>query len=139
MNNEKTTDFLIVKYIGDKELNINIIGRKPIGFSFCKNNHVITDSWINIYLKFLKYLYEFNSTLFLDLPFNKNVISSSGRLYFATREEYVRKAKGISKHFFIETNLSANLIINNISMLADIFNIDKSEILFYIKKNKILY
>ncbi|HZV35232.1 MAG TPA: hypothetical protein VFB72_11720 [Verrucomicrobiae bacterium] len=108
----------------------------PIGFIFHEKLcfwHSSGDA-IKIYIGLAKKLKERDETLFKNLPDFKEFTSKRGNIYITRDPFQLRKAKQLAKNVFFETNLNNQLIRNNIVELLRIYEIDHSNVHFYLQR-----
>src|ERR1700722_12789292 len=115
----------IDSFTGKKQIDLGAdwTGTHPIGFIFCGTPHAWRGKWIRVYKGLANILNERNTLLFSKLPECNEFISARGRAYI-TRDRVSHSYEQITKDVFFETNLSSEIIRENIIRLLKIYEIE---------------
>lgn len=119
------------------ELNENFTYKRPYGFVLGNNAQKGLKTWKSLYLEILSELSRVDSKKFNSLPKEPKFISKRGNPGFSIEESPLRvseKPQGFN--FFVEVNLSANNIRDNIISLLDHFNIPTNSLKIYLREDR---
>lgn len=111
--------------------NINVTGEKPSKLIICDKEYSI-DSWKSLLKKLCFELYELDSKLFEDLLYNPS-FKKRERSIISTNTEKFENPIEITPKLYIESNFSANTILNYANIIATEFELEE-EIFFVLKK-----
>jgi hypothetical protein len=117
-------------------LSENFKNTKPFSFVIQGKKYDVR-SWKDLYITVCKHLHLIDSDKIERLPNVPDFISNRGNKYFSNKSnpgEDLREWEKITNTISVETNLSANLIRDNIGRLLKYFNIDSKEIHFYLNQ-----
>jgi len=105
--------------------------RKPFGFSFQGTPYRGKHNWIDLYEAICLALKKLDSERFNTVPDRREIISTHGNPYFSRDRHRLRNRTEISEGIYMETNLSAKLIRDNIRRLLRIFEVPESDLTIY--------
>ncbi len=117
-------------------LGENFTYKRPYGFILENSAYKGLKTWKSLYLKVLEVLKENNIEKFKKLPEENAFISRRGNYLFSKNKNDLRVAEKIEDYFFIEVNLSANHIRNNIIQLLEYFSIDPADMRIYLREDR---
>ena len=117
-------------------LDKNFTYKRPFGFILKNSAYKGLKTWKSLYIQILRELKEKDSRRFKKLPDEKRFISKRGNPYFSKNKKDVRIAERVNSEFYVEINLSANHIRNNIKDLLEYFNIDSKELKIYLREDR---
>lgn len=124
----------------DKEtaysLDDNFTYKTPYGFILGNTAVKGLKTWRSLYLHILEHLQKADKERFETIPDQETLVSNRGNFYFTRNISDVRYPHKINDNFYIEFNLSANNIRNNIKMLLEYFQIDSSALKIYLSKDR---
>lgn len=115
-------------------LTENFENSEPIGFIFGGIAFSNINSWAELYKTFMSFCAKKLPDKMKILSDNPHFYSKSGRIYFSSSEENLRKATWISDDFYVETNLSANAFIHLIALVLNFLKIPISKFEIYLKQ-----
>jgi hypothetical protein len=110
--------------------------KRPYGFVLAENAYKGLKTWKSLYIHVLSILDRYDNTRFRSLVKESKFISKRGNPLFAKNVEPLRVAEKYDDAFFIEVNLSANMIRNNIIDLLLHFNIKPEEMKIYLREDR---
>ncbi|QQY78917.1 DUF262 domain-containing protein [Keratinibaculum paraultunense] len=99
--------------------NIDVTGYKPTAL-IIDNEKIFISSWKEMLIEMSKFLLEFDRELFYSLLDNKNF-----KKLISNDANGVRKAEQLAKDLYIETNLSANDILNYVRLLNKEYDMEE--------------
>ena len=129
----------IIKELDEKSphtLDENFTYKRPYGFILDNAAYKGLKTWKSLYIQVLKELESRNKALFLKLPDEKKFISNRGNPTFSRKPNELRSAQKISSSFYIEVNLSANHIKENIIEVLNYFGINHREMKVYFREDR---
>jgi hypothetical protein len=129
----------IVKELDKTEshsLDENFTYKRPYGFVLADAAYKGIKTWKSLYMQALKELNAQNSELFLKLPEEERFISKRGNSLFSKDGSELRIPEELFSGFFVEINLSANHIRNNIKELLEHFEIKYKEFKIYLREDR---
>jgi hypothetical protein len=107
---------------------------RPFGFVFRGKPQPWRTTWIEVYHDLACALRDSNPQLFETLPDRHDLISAQGNRYMARDTSQLRVAMKLTESVFAESNLSANLIRDNIARLLRVFSVQDSEVEIYLRQ-----
>jgi hypothetical protein len=110
--------------------------KRPYGFILAEHAYKGLKTWKSLYIHVLSILDRYDNTRFRPLVKESKFISKRGNPLFAKNVEPLRVAEKYDDAFFIEVNLSANMIRNNIIDLLLHFNIKPEEMKIYLREDR---
>ncbi len=119
------------------DINENFTYKRPYGFVLGNNAQKGLKTWKSLYLEILSELSRLDSNKFNKLPEEQKFISKRGNPSFSIEESTLRvseKPQGFN--FYVEVNLSANNIRDNIISLLNHFNIPTSSLKIYLREDR---
>lgn len=108
--------------------------RRPFGFMLSGKPYPLKQTWIELYVSLLSILRDSNSQLFDELPERGDFMNIQGNPYMSRDESKLRIPMKITDSIFLESNLHANTIRDNISRTLNIFKIPESQVIFYLRE-----
>jgi hypothetical protein len=117
-------------------LDENFTYKRPFGFILGKSAYKGLKTWKNLYMQVLRELKEKNPHLFKKLPDEEKFISVRGNPLFSKYKKNLRVAEEFNSDFYVEINLSANHIRNNIRDLFGYFKIDPNDMKIYLREDR---
>ena len=114
--------------------NFNITGTKPKKIEIDHEILLIQKrSWIECFLKFNNYLYDYDSALFERFAFDDDFQGRETRI-ISDKEELCRKPRKLNdnSNIYIESNLSATSIFRYIKLIAEKYELENDDVIFYI-------
>ncbi len=94
---------------------------------------VIVNSWIQFFTEFSKILYAKNNLLFNSFLIDDDFQGSKQRIITSNPEECRRAVKVFEdKEIYLESNLGANSLLNYIKLLAEKFELEGDDVVFYV-------
>lgn len=117
-------------------LDEDFIYKRPYGFILEGSAFKGLKTWKILYLKVLEVLTKNNSERFKKLPETEDFISKRGNPLFSRNEQDLRVAEKIEDYFFVEVNLSANQIRNNIKQLLEYFSLNPANMKIYLREDR---
>ena len=117
-------------------LDENFTYKRPYGFILEGSAFKGLKTWKSLYLKVLDVLKKNNSERFKILPETEDFISKRGNPLFSGNERDLRVAEKIEDYFFVEVNLSANHIRNNIKQLLEYFSLNPANMKIYLREDR---
>lgn len=97
-------------------------------------DHVVT--WRQVYGLVCQHLSQYNAEEFAALPQNTIFIGKQGTKYFSTNSGELRAPQLVAQGVYIESNLSANNIREQIKKLLNEFKIDRREFVVYMREER---
>jgi hypothetical protein len=110
--------------------------KRPYGFVLGDTAIKGLKTWKNTYMIVLDILMKKDKAKYTHLPNDEKFISKRGNPLFSVDGKNLRVAEKKSESCYVEINLSANMIRNNISELLSYFNIDPSTMLIYLREDR---
>jgi len=110
--------------------------KRPYGFILEESAIKGLKTWKNMYLHVLNLLNKKAPQKFALLPKEEKFISKRGNPFFSKTGNELRVAEKLSEGFFVEVNLSANMIRNNIRDLLAHFNIEPLSMKIYLREDR---
>ncbi|MBW6492769.1 MAG: hypothetical protein K0B15_16415 [Lentimicrobium sp.] len=110
--------------------------KRPYGFILKDSAIKGLKTWKNMYLHVLNILKAKNPGKFALLPKEVKFISNRGNPLFSKTGTELRVAEKLSEGFFVEVNLSANNIRNNISDLLVFFDMEPMSMKVYLREDR---
>jgi len=117
-------------------LDENFTYKRPYGFILGSSAFKGLKTWKSLYLKVLEVLKKNNFEKFKRLPELEEFISKRGNPLFSKKKQDLRVAEKIEDIFFVEVNLSANHIRNNIKQLLEYFSLNPANIKIYLREDR---
>lgn len=117
-------------------LDENFTYKRPYGFILGDAAYKGIKTWKNLYIQVLKELSEKDANRFANLPNEEKFISKRGNALFSKVQHDLRITEKLSPGFFVEINLSANHIRNNIKDLLEHFRIDPKSMKIYLREDR---
>lgn len=119
------------------EIHENFTYKRPYGFVLGNNAQKGLKTWKSLYLEILSELSRIDSKKFISLPKELKFISKRGNPSFSIEESALRVSeKPQSFDFYVEVNLSANNIRDNIISLLDHFDIPTNSLKIYLREDR---
>jgi hypothetical protein len=119
------------------EIRENFTYKRPYGFVLGNNAQKGLKTWKSLYLEILSELSRLDSNKFNKLPEEQKFISKKGNPGFSIEESALRVSeKPLGFDFYVEVNLSANNIRDNIISLLNHFNIPTSSLKIYLREDR---
>ena len=110
--------------------------RRPHGFILKDAAITGVVTWKRFYTRFCKALHRIDRERFLQLPTNKDHISSHGNPEFSNDKSILRDAIFISDSIYVEGNRSANTFRDSMKRLLSTFEIPLSEFKVYLREDR---
>jgi len=110
--------------------------KRPYGFILQDSAIKGLKTWKNMYLHVLNILKNKAPEKFAMLPKTEKFISKRGNPLFSKTGTELRVAEKLSEGFFVEVNLSANMIRNNIRELLGHFDIEPLSMKIYLREDR---
>lgn len=117
-------------------LNDDFTYKRPFGYVLPNKAVKGIKTWKSLYISILSHLQTINPEIFVKLPTNEKFISKRGNPLFSTSGNELRVPEKLNQNFFIEVNLSANMIRNNIRELLNHFDISPSILKIYLREDR---
>lgn len=108
--------------------------RRPFGFTLSGRPYPLKQTWIDLYFSLLSTLRDSDSQLFDELPERGDFMNIHGNPYLSRDQSKLRIPMKISDSIFLESNLHANTIRDNIARTLNIFKIPASQVTFYLRE-----
>ena len=112
-------------------LNEDFTYKKPDKISISGKIYSGLRTWKKMYIEVLRELMKSDPQRFEKLLREKKFISKRGKPYFSMNEKKLRSPEEIGSGIFVEANLSANNIRDNIRAILEYFGINVREIKIY--------
>lgn len=95
---------------------------------------IVVNSWIQCFSEFSNAVYELDSAIFKQFVYDKDFKGREKRIISDNIYE-LRKPKKFNENvnIYIESNLSANSILNYIKIIAEKYELDSDDVIFYIQ------
>lgn len=110
--------------------------KRPFGFVLGKSAYKGLKTWRSLYLQTLAELKSSDPKRFSHLPQDENFISNRGNPWFATKQSVLRAPVKFAPGFYVEANLSANNIRDNIKDLLEHFGLNYKEMKIYFREDR---
>lgn len=110
--------------------------KRPYGFILQDSAVKGLKTWKNMYLHVLNLLNKKAPEKFALLPKEEKFISKRGNPLFSITGNELRVAEKLSDGFFVEVNLSANMIRNNIKELLGYFDMEPLVMKIYLREDR---
>ncbi|KAF5060538.1 hypothetical protein DSECCO2_324670 [anaerobic digester metagenome] len=110
--------------------------KRPYGFILQDSAVKGLKTWKNMYLHVLNLLNKKAPEKFALLPKEEKFISKRGNPLFSKTGNELRVAEKLSEGFFVEVNLSANIIRNNIKELLGYFDMEPLFMKIYLREDR---
>lgn len=107
--------------------NIDVTNKKPIYFELLHEKYIIT-TWKDIYINLMKILVDFDWEVAKSL-----LIDDDLKGKFSTVPDNFRTPREIKDSYFIETNLSANTIMNYVKLICEKFELSGDDFIYAVK------
>ena len=107
--------------------------KRPFGFILFGMPYPWRTTWIDLYENFCYALRERDAPRFDSIPDRREIISTQGNPYFSRDSSRLRSPLNVAEGIYAESNLSANLIRDNIQRLLRIFEIPEEELKIYLR------
>jgi|SRR5665648_29517 len=117
-------------------LDENFTYKRPYGFILEDSAFKGLKTWKSLYLKVLEILKKNNYEKFKRMSEIDIFISKRGNPLFSKKEQDLRVAEKMDDIFFIEVNLSANHIRNNIKQLLEYFSLNPTNMKIYLREDR---
>ena len=108
--------------------------RRPAGFELRGKPSSSHYNWRSLYLCLLHTLRESDQTIFDALPDRPEFMSSQNNPYITRDRNRLRDASKVGDTVFVETNLNANLIRDNIRYTVKAFGIKDTEVQIFLRR-----
>ena len=108
--------------------------RRPAGFALRGKQSSFHYTWSSLYLRLLHTLRESDRTLFDTLPDRPEFTSNHNNPYITRDRSRLRDASKVGDTVFVETNLNANLIRDNIRYIVKAFGIKDTEVQIFLRR-----
>ena len=108
--------------------------RRPFGFIMSGFPCPFKQTWLDLYFHLLTLLRDLDRTLFDKLPDLPEFTSIQGNPYITRDRNKLRIPMEVAQSIFLESNLHANIIRDNIGQVLKIFTIPESELEFYLRE-----
>lgn len=99
--------------------NVDVTGYKPTALVI-DNDRISISSWREMLIEMCMFLLDFDKELFYSLLSNKNF----KKLMFG-KPDNIRREKQLARDLYLETNFSANDILNYVRLLAKEYNMEE--------------
>lgn len=110
--------------------------KRPYGFILQDSAIKGLKTWKNMYLHVLNILKNKAPEKFAKLPKQEKFISKRGNPLFSKTGNELRVSEKLSEGFFVEVNLSANMIRNNIKELLGYFDMEPLVMKIYLREDR---
>ena len=110
--------------------------KRPYGFVLDSYAIKGLKTWKNLYLHVLHYVNDRSTLTFKKLLIETRFVSKRGNPLFSASGKELRVAEKIEEGFFIEVNLSANMIRNNIKEILQFVGIDYTNLKIYLREDR---
>lgn len=117
-------------------LEENFTYKRPYGFVLEEAAYKGIKTWKNLYFHILEYLKKKNPNKFKALLSDPKFVSKRGNRLFAEDPEILRIGEELKPGFYVEVNLSANHIRNNIQILLEHYDIKSNAIKIYLREDR---
>ena len=117
-------------------LDENFTYKRPFGFVLGDSVYKGIKTWKSLYLQVLRELRGQYPEKILKLTEEEKFITNRGNALFAKNDQGLRIAEELFSGFFVEVNLSANSIRDNIINLLDYFGVDSAEFKISLRENR---
>ena len=109
----------------------SLVGRAVVKFRF-KNTEQPVKSWVEMYVKVLKILYSENKN-----PINKLAAADGDGLasHFSFCSKQFNKSEEIGDGIYVFTNTNTQNKINVLTKIFDLYELDQTDLLIYLKDN----
>ena len=108
--------------------------RRPFGFTLSGKPYPLKQTWIDLYFSLLSILRDSDSNLFDELPDRGEFKNIQGNPYMSRDQSQLRIPMKITDSIFLESNLHANTIRDNIGRVLNAFKIPESQVVFYLRE-----
>ena len=115
--------------------NLDVTGEKPLNLTIGQERYMV-QSWKEFLLILCRKLYDFDKELFRFLIDNTD-FKGRERSFLSRDGLDLRNPEKIAEGLFVETNLSANSILNYSKILREKFVLFEDEISYKLKKRKV--
>jgi len=110
--------------------------KRPFGFVLGDTAMKGLKTWKNLYIHVLNIYKKKDPARFSMLHLNERFISSRGNPLFSKTGKELRIAEKLADDFYLEVNLSANMIRNNIRVILDYFGDKPMEMKVYLREDR---
>jgi hypothetical protein len=110
--------------------------KRPFGYVLPNKAVKGIKTWKSLYISILNHLSTNNPTTFDQLPAHERFISKRGNPLFSVSGKELRVTEKLRPNFFVEVNLSANMIRNNIKELLIHFELNPSDLKIYLREDR---
>lgn len=117
-------------------LDFDFTYKRPFGYVLPNKAVKGIKTWKSLYISILSHLQSQNPEVFSQLPTNEKFISKRGNPLFSPTGNELRVPEKLNQNFYIEVNLSANMIRNNIKDLLNHFDMNLSDIKVYLREDR---
>lgn len=117
-------------------LDENFTYKRPFGFILGKSAYKGLKTWKSLYMQILRELKDKDPRKYNKILDEERFISKRGNPLFSRNKKDLRISEKINSEFFIEINLSANHIRNNIKELFEYYQIDPNELKIYLREDR---
>lgn len=114
----------------------NFTYKRPFGFVLGDSVYKGIKTWKSLYLQVLRELRGLYPEKFLKLTEEEKFITNRGNSSFAKNDQGLRIPEELFSGFFVEVNLSANSIRDNIGNLLDYFDVDSADFKISLRENR---
>jgi len=109
--------------------DLDLTGKKPSSFELFGES-VKTNSWKELLFEFLKKFYMMDENKTRSLLLDDDFIGRKRKFLSTSQDNEKGSQVEISSGFFVETNLSANAIINYIKLVASKFDLKNDDFIY---------
>ena len=110
--------------------------KRPYGFVLGSAAYKGLKTWRSLYLQTLAELLSLDPDRFSRLPQEEKFVSRRGNSWFTTQQEGLRFPVKLEAGFYVEANLSANSIRDNIKELLTHFGLDYKDMRIYLREDR---
>jgi uncharacterized protein with ParB-like and HNH nuclease domain len=132
-----TTTMLFLKVIYDlsQDNSVDVTGTKPKKIKI--NNEILVikkRSWIECFTQFCNYLYRYDTQLFENFIFDDDFKGRERRI-ITNQSELCRKPIKLNDNvdIYIESNLSATAILKYMKLIAEKYELEDDDVVFYVE------
>lgn len=115
--------------------NYDLTGRSIFKYSY-QNAETPVDSWQDMYVHVVKYLYSLDQAVLAELVCQKdenNVLKS----YFGNTPDNMREPMELDPHIYMERNTNTKMKISALRRLFPMYELDPMDLVFYLKDEKL--
>lgn len=114
--------------------NYDLTGRSILKYSY-QNAETPVDSWQDMYVHVVKYLYSLDQSVLAELVRQKdenNILKS----YFGNTPDNMREPMELDDHIYMERNTNTKMKISALRRLFPMYHLDPMDLAFYLKDEK---